>query len=349
MRLLEDNPALRRCHELAVEFLRRHAVVEHWGHGTIASSDSMSLEVSRHVWNARIDPRRCIFGVGMYTHVLDQWGIIYDQAIVLGQRQVGAAIEAMVRQTATMEVERLAVDTHGYTDFAMALAKLLGFDLCPRLKALREQRLHIPPGLRVPDEIESIVERDMSRRQLNKGWDELIRVVALIEGGWTSAVLALERFGSPARVDPIHKVGTALGKLLRTVFLCDYVTNASFRRALLRILHHGESVHSLQRAIHFGSIAAAHGRRREELVAISGSLTLLTNLAMAWTTHQMQRILDGWANEGQPPIESEVLRHIAPVHFRGINFRGELHFLIARYGQRLMPDLFGRTGRDESS
>ena len=159
MRLMEDSPALRRCNELAVEFLRRHEVVKSWGRGTIASSDSMSLEVSRHVWNARIDPRRRTLGVGMYTHVLDQWGIIYDQPIVLGQRQAGPAIEGMVRQTAAAEIERLAVDTHGYTDFAMALAKLLGFDLCPRLKSLRERRLHIPPGMRVPDEIESIVER----------------------------------------------------------------------------------------------------------------------------------------------------------------------------------------------
>ena len=54
----------------------------------------------------------------MYTPVLGQWGIIYDQAIVLGQRQAGAAIEGMVRQTAATEVERLAVDTHGYTDLA---------------------------------------------------------------------------------------------------------------------------------------------------------------------------------------------------------------------------------------
>jgi TnpA family transposase len=64
-----------------------------------------------------------------------------------------------------------------------------------------------------------------------------------------------------------------LGQLLRTLFLCDYLSHEGFRREVLRILNHGESVHTLQRAIHFGSIAAARGRRREELVAISGSLT----------------------------------------------------------------------------
>jgi hypothetical protein len=70
----------------------------------------------------------------MYTHVLDQWGIIYDQPIILNQRQAGMAIEGMVRQKASTELRQLAVDTHGFTDFAMATSKLLGFDLCPRLK-----------------------------------------------------------------------------------------------------------------------------------------------------------------------------------------------------------------------
>jgi hypothetical protein len=34
----------------------------------------------------------------------------------------------VVRQTAAANVERLAVDTHGYTDVGMAIGKLLGLD-----------------------------------------------------------------------------------------------------------------------------------------------------------------------------------------------------------------------------
>jgi hypothetical protein len=48
--------------------------------------------------------------------VLDQWGIVYDQPLLLSTRQAGAAIEGAVRQSLT-RLERLAVDTHGYTDF----------------------------------------------------------------------------------------------------------------------------------------------------------------------------------------------------------------------------------------
>ena len=189
----------------------------------------------------------------------------------------------------------------------------------------------------MPAVLAPVVEPDVSLPQVEAGWDQLIRVAASIEGGWTSAVLALTRFGAASRADPIHKAGSALGKLLRTLFLCDFMSNEVLRREVLRILNHGESVHTLQRAIHFGSIAAARGRRREELVAISGALTLLANVVMAWITQRIQQVLDEWHHAGIRRVEPEILRHIAPVHFQDINFRGVMQFPLARYRGRLMP------------
>jgi len=190
-----------------------------------------------------------------------------------------------------------------------------------------------------------VVEADVSLSQLEAGWDQMIRVVASIEGGWTSAVLALTRFGSAARADAIHQAGSALGKLLRSLFLCDYLSNEVFRREVLRILNRGESVHTLQRAIHSGNIAASRGRQREELVAISGSLSLLANVVMAWMTQRIQQVLDTWQEAGARRVDSEILRHIAPVHFEDINFRGTMQFPMSRYRSRLIPTPSSHTGR----
>jgi TnpA family transposase len=74
---------------------------------------------------------------------------------VLNERQAGVAIEGVVRQE-RIETSQLAVDTHGYTDFAMALARLLGFDLCPRLKDLKQRQLYVPRGMVIPREIAAV-------------------------------------------------------------------------------------------------------------------------------------------------------------------------------------------------
>jgi TnpA family transposase len=203
----------------------------------------------------------------------------------------------------------------------------------------------VPRDLSVPPGLEAVVEPDVSLQPIEAGWDQLIRVAASIEGGWTSAVLALTRCGAAARADPIHQAGSALGKRLRSLFLCDDLSNEVFRREVLRILNRGASVPTLQRVIHYGSIAASRGRRREALVAISGSLSLRANLVMAWMTHRIQQVLDTWQEAGTRRVEPEVLRHIAPVHFEGINFRGMMQFPMARYRSRLIPTTSSHVGR----
>src|SRR3546814_20950253 len=90
---------------------------------------------------------------------------------------------------------------------------------------------------------------------------------------------------------PVYEFGTVLGKGPRTLFLLDYLVNPSFQREIHRTLNQGESVHPLQRALMAGRIEAKHGRSTQEMTAISGALTLLTNAVMAWNAEQMQRVV----------------------------------------------------------
>ncbi|MBK3844194.1 Tn3 family transposase, partial [Paraburkholderia aspalathi] len=174
-----------------------------------------------------------------------------------------------------------------------------------------------------------------SLKAIRDGWDELLRLVASIRSGRVSAIVALQRFGSAAQGDRVHRAADHLGKLLRTLFLCDYFSNADFRRELHTLLNRGESVHQLQRAIYIGKVAPERGRRRDEMVAISGSLTLLTNLVIAWNTQRMQATVDDWRRKGQL-IDDDWLRRMGPAHFAHVNFRGTLSFPIDMYQEVLL-------------
>ncbi len=323
MHLFDDAKVLRLANAGVIEFMRQHAIVEQWGDGSLMSADAMSLEATRHLWKARVDPKLRRYAVGMYTHLLNQWGIIYDQPVVLGERQVGVAIDGALQQTSDAKSTRLAVDTHGYTNFGMGFAKFFGLDLCPRMRDLRNRILYAPKGVPIPKKLMPVVSRGVSIPSIQSGWDGLGRIAASVKSGRTNATVVLRRFGSASRNDPIHKAGTELGKLHRTLFLLDYFTNPDFRRELNRVLNYGESVHQLQRAIYSGNIAAKQGRRPDRLQAISGSLTLLTNLVMAWMTHRLQAAVDGEAKNIATP---EILRRVAPDQFSGINLRGIFRF-----------------------
>jgi TnpA family transposase len=335
MRWAGDERRLAQGCQAVLQYMQGHPIAATWGRADLASSDMMSLETSRRVWQARQDPRRQTASIGVYSHVRDRWGIFHAQPIVLNERQAGAAIEGVVRQE-RIETSQLAVDTHGYTDFAMGLARLLGLDLCPRLRELRQRRLFVPRGMKVPAEIASICEAQVDTQQIEAHWDSLVRLAASVMSGHASAVVALARFGSAARGDPIYEAGVHLGKLLRTAFLADYFVNAGFRRELRRVLNRGEAVNALKRAIYTGRVGAAQARRSDEMQAVADALSLLANVVMAWNTAQMQTVLDRWANRRQV-VPPELIGRIAPTRLEGINLRGVFRFPLERYAQQLLP------------
>jgi TnpA family transposase len=335
MRWAGDERRLAEACAAVLEFMHRHPIAATWGRADLASSDMMSLETSKRVWQARLDPRRQTPSVGIYTHVHDRWGIFYAQPIVLNERQAGAAIEGVVRQE-RVETSQLAVDTHGYTDFAMALARLLGFDLCPRLKELRQRQLYLPRGFAIPDELRPIALANVDVELIERYWDELVHLSASVHTGYASAVNALARFGSAARGDPIYEAGVQLGRLLRTVFLADYFVNTAFRRELLRVLNRGEAVNALKRAIYTGRVAGYQAKRDDEMQAVADALSLLANIVMAWNTAQMQSVFDRWRNRRQV-IPPELTGRIAPTRIEGINLRGVFRFPIERFANQLIP------------
>ena len=159
---------------------------------------------------------------------------------------------------------------------------LLGFDLCVWLRDLAERKLYLPAGVALPEGLERLPTGRVSLRKIREGWDPLLRLVASIRRGLLSPKEALERLGRAAAGDPMRDAADALGKLLRTIFLCDFLTQPAFRRELRTLLNRGESVHQLQRAIYHGRLGHQRGRRREELVAVSGAHALLTNKRFQW-------------------------------------------------------------------
>src|SRR5580704_2759386 len=338
MRLLEAEPALRAANEAVVKFARGHPIVNQWGTGYAASSDLMSLDASKHLYSARVDPKRRVHGVGIYQTVLDQWGIPYDQPLPLLHRQAGAAIEGVLRQR-VCPIRQLAVDTHGFTFVGHGLCKVLGFDLCPREHDMRRQWLHVPRGWPEMPLLEKALRRDVDLELIHAEYDNIIHLAASIEDGYTSATYALERLGAAARGSRTHAALTHLGQLWHTVHLCDYAAQPPFRRTVNRLLVREESVHQLERAIHYGPIRADRGRRRDELVLISGALTLLTNIVIAYNTWKLNEVLDRRRAAGRSIPYDSVLQHIAPIAFSHINFRGIYRFPIEHYLDRLLPSL----------
>ena len=141
--------------------------------------------------------------------------------------------------------------------------------------------------------------------------------------------------GSDAQGDPLYQAAVTFRRLMRTQFLCEYFTDMKFRDSIRRVLNRGESIHQLQRSIRPYAIAAKRGRSLEEQWAISGSLSSLSNLVMAWNTQKLQELVDK-PDRHNPVIGMDDISLVDPVATSHINFRAVLNFPIEEFSEPIL-------------
>jgi hypothetical protein len=188
MRSAADERRLAEACSAVLTFIHRHPIATTRGRADLAPSDMMSLATAKRLWQARLERRRQTPSVGLYSHVRGRGGIFHAQSLVLyDHRQPGAAIEGVMR-CEELDINQLAVDTHGHTDFAMALATLGGCDLCPRRNALKDRRLFLPRGTEIQESVPEICSATEDLNRIYAHWDETIDLVPAAHSGHTSAV-----------------------------------------------------------------------------------------------------------------------------------------------------------------
>lgn len=144
-------------------------------------------------------------------------------------------IEGVLRHETEMEIEKNYVDTHGQSEVGFAFCYLLGFELLPRLKHLKEQRLYRPnpKGDREPyPHVQAILTRPIQWELIAAQFDEMIKFATALRLGTADAESMLRRFTRSNVQHPTYKALAELGKALKTIFLCDYLGLESLRREI---------------------------------------------------------------------------------------------------------------------
>lgn len=96
----------------------------------------------------------------------------------------------------------------------MSHSRLLGFDLCPRLKELKQRHLFLPRGMAIPPEIAAVCEANVNTDLIEKHWDTLVHLAASVMVATPVLWLHWPDSGSAAKGEPVYEAGVQLGRLL---------------------------------------------------------------------------------------------------------------------------------------
>jgi TnpA family transposase len=309
-----------------------------WGEGSMAcAADARKFgtwgENLKTEWHTRYGGR----GVMIYWHVEQGATAIYSQLKSPSSSEVASMIEGLVRHSTDMTLNRAYVDSHGQSEIGFAFCHLLGYELLPRLKRMPRQRLYRPEHgqANAYPNLQPILTRPINWKLIRQQYDQMIRYATALRLGTAEAEAILRRFTRANVQHPTYQALLELGKAVKTIFLCAYLSTEDLRREIHEGLNIIESWNSANRFIFYGKTAEFGSSRLQSQELGMLGLHLLQNSLVYMNTLMIQQVLadEQWYERltqadwrGLTPLFHT---HVNPYGIVRLNMDERLPFLVA--------------------
>jgi TnpA family transposase len=319
------DDAIKRVQATLVNYQHKQFLSSYWGDGSTSSSDGMRVQVGVSSLHAEHNPHYgAEKGTTIYRFVSDHFSAFYTKIINTNARDAVHVIDGLLYHETELCIDEHYTDTAGYTDQVFGLCHLLGFRFAPRIRDISELKLYSFTKPSDYPKIENIIQGKINTKIIRENYDDVLRLAYSIREDNVSGSLIMSKLGSYARQNALATALREMGRIEKTIFILDYISNESLRRRIQRGLNKGEAVNALARAIFFGKRGELRERELQSQLQRASALNILINTISVWNTTYLQKAIDYLKSAGD--FNDELLKHIAPLGWEHINFLGEYSF-----------------------
>lgn len=298
------------------ELVNQHTQLDlsqNYGDGKMSSSDGQRFIITASSLLSSYYPRYAGYYdkmIGVYTHTSNQLSVLNTQAISCAPRESLYVIDGLLDNNTILAIKEHTTDTEGFTEHVFALCYLLGIRFMPRIKDLKSQQLYRIDKEIAYGELDSLLTKTASIEVVIEQFDQMVRVAASLKKKLSPAHEIIRRLSKGSPSDKLSKAFTQLGRILKTEYILQYITDKDIRDKVQRQLNKGEHRHQLARCIFFANQGKFQVGDYEEIMNKASCLSLVSNAVLYWNTMKMTEIITQLKNNGEV-ISDNTLTHIS--------------------------------------
>ena len=200
-----------------------------WGLGHSASADGMKWDLYPQTLMSEYHIRYGGYGGIGYYLVSDNYIALMSRFTTCGSWEGHYILDFLQENKSEIQPDTIHADTQGQSTAIFGLAYLLGIELMPRIRNWKDQHLFRPAPDVSYEHIDELFTAQVDWDLIATLVPDMMRVAVSIRTGNILPSDILRRLNSSSRKNKLYFGFRELGRVVRTIFLLRYLSDAELR------------------------------------------------------------------------------------------------------------------------
>lgn len=293
-----------------------------WGTGRHAAADGTKWNLYEQNLLSEYHIRYGGYGGIGYYHVSDTYIALFSHFIPCGVHEAVYILDGLLKNQSDIQPDTLHGDTQAQSYPVFGLSYLLGIRLMPRIRNIKDLNFFRPDRRFRYKHIEALFKGHIDWQRIETHLPDMLRVAVSIKMGRVSASTILRRLGTYSRKNKLYFAFKELGKVVRTLFLLNYIDDLELRQTIHAATNKNEQFNGFAKWCFFGSDGTITANLRHEQQKVVKYNHLVANMLVLHNVEALTRVLREMSASGIP-LSEEVLKALSPYRTSHINRFGD--------------------------
>ncbi len=292
-----------------------------------ASADGQKFESRLETFKTRYSSKYFGTNKGLTSmNLIANHVALNAQIIGANEHESHFILDLLHNNTSEIKPDILSTDTHGVNHVNFALLDLFGYTFAPRYAQFGTVISDLFDVSEGEDNKATLsLKKPINTALIIGEWDTIQRIVISLQQKTITQATLVRKLSGYSQNHPLLKALTEYNRMLKAMYLLDYIDDASLRTYVQRALNRGEAYHQLRRAIAHVNGNRFQGKSDDEIVLWNECARLLTNAIIYFNSLILTRLLEHFEAVGDEK-KLEIIKQVSPVAWHNINLNGTYSF-----------------------